>query len=114
TPREEWLRYVKWNVLSARQIAKERNLFTIISWGWGTFGPESVDADKAAAACVYLWARDATLCDRPAVAGAAFKPSLTEGQITLRPGQQCTFAGGPIRTGQVETLARFTGDRKVA
>ncbi len=113
-PREEWLRYVKWNVLAARQIAKERSPFTVISWGWGTFGPESVDADKAAAACVYLWARDSTLCDGPAVAGAAFKPSLTEGQITLRPGHQCTFAGGPIRTGQVDTLARFTGDRKVA
>jgi hypothetical protein len=114
TPREEWLRYVKWNVLAARQIAKERRLFTIISWGWGTFGPESVDADKAAAACVYLWAREGRLCDGLAAAGAAFKPSLTEGQITLRPGQQCTFAGGPIRTGQVETLARFTGNRKVA
>lgn len=113
-PSEEWLRYVKWNVLAAREVARDYGLFTVISWGWGTFGPESVDADKAAAACVYLWTRNSALCDGPAVAGPAFKPSLTEGQIVLRPGQQCTFAGGPILTGQVDGLARFTTDRRVA
>lgn len=113
-PREEWLRFVKWNVLAAREVAKDRSLFTVISWGWGTFGPESVDVDKAAAACVYLWTRDSALCDAPSAAGAAFKTSLTEGQIVLRPGQQCTFAGGPILTSQIDTLARYTNDRRIA
>ena len=109
-----WLRYVKWNVLAAREVAKDRGLFTVISWGWGTFGPESVDADKPATACVYLWARDKTICDGPAAGGLAFKASLTEGQIVLPPGRQCTFAGGPILTSQVDGLARVTGDRRAA
>jgi hypothetical protein len=113
-PREEWLRFVKWNVLAARQVAHDRGLFTVISWGWGTFGPESVDPDKAAAACVYLWTRDSTLCDGPGAAGPDFQKSLTEGQIVLRPGQFCTFAGGPILARQVAALARFTHDRQVA
>jgi hypothetical protein len=113
-PREQWLRFVKWNALAAEQVAQDRGLFTVISWGWGTFGPESVDADKAAAACVYLWARDRALCDGPAAAGPAFRASLTEGQIVLRPGQFCTFAGGPILTSQIDVLTRFTNDRRVA
>jgi hypothetical protein len=113
-PREQWLRFVKWNALAAQQVAQDGGLFTVISWGWGTFGPESVDADKAAAACVYLWARDTALCDGPAAAGLAFKASLTEGQIVLRPGQFCTFAGGPILASQIDVLTRFTNDRRVA
>ena len=113
-PREQWLRFVKWNVLAARQVAKDRGLFTVISWGWGTFGPESVDTDKAAAACVYLWTRDAALCDGLAAGGPAFKPSPTEGQIILRPGEVCAFAGGPIRTAQINALAGFTNDRRAA
>lgn len=113
-PREQWLRFVKWNALAARQVAQDRHLFMVLSWGWGTFGLESADADKAAAACVYLWTRDSSLCNGPAAAGPAFERSVTEGQIVLRPGQFCTFAGGPILTSQVNALARFTNDRRDA
>lgn len=113
-PREEWFRFVKWNVLAAKQVAQDRHLFSVWSWGWGTFGPDSVDADKAAAACVYLWARDPTLCDGPGAAGPQFETSTTEGQIVLRPGQFCTFEGGPITTKQIDALAKFTKDRQVA
>ena len=56
-PTSAWLDYVKAQALAAREIAAETGIATIWSWGWGTFGPQSADADKAAAACVYLWAR---------------------------------------------------------
>jgi hypothetical protein len=113
-PREEWLRFVKWNALAAMQVAKDRGLDSIWSWGWGTFGPDSVDPDKPAAACVYLWTRDRTLCDGVAAGGPSFQASLTEGQIILRPGMQCEFAGGPIRTADVAAWTTFAGGRQAA
>ncbi len=57
-PTEAWLRVVKWEALAAHQVAVEEQIPTLWSWGWGTFGPESVDPDKAIAACTWLWARD--------------------------------------------------------
>src|SRR5207248_479015 len=88
---------------------------SIWSWGWGTFGPESVDPDKAAAACVWLWARDQALCDGSAAGGPAFVTSLAEGQIVLPPGDDCGFAGGRhIATATVDALARLAGDRHAA
>ena len=113
-PTEAWLRVVKWEALEAAQVAKDEQLGSVWSWGWGTFGPESVDADKAAAACVYLWARDQSLCDGPAAAGAAFSSSLAEGQILLPPGVTCTFAGGHVPTAAVDALARLTHSRRLA
>ena len=38
---------------------------TVWSWGWGTFNAAGADPDKQAAACVFLWTRDASLCDGP-------------------------------------------------
>ena len=113
-PREEWFRVVKWEALTARQIARDERIPTIWSWGWGTFGPPSVDPDKPAAACVYLWARDSALCDGPGVSGSAFNASLTEGQIVLPAGVQCTFAGGAVRNKGVAELQRLTRDRHSA
>jgi hypothetical protein len=113
-PREEWLRVVKWEALAARQVAAEEAVGTIWSWGWGTFGPQSVDPDKPAAACVYLWTRDAALCDGPAAAGAAFDVSRQEGQIVLPEGVRCTFAGGSVRRLPVSELALLTGDMETA
>ena len=113
-PREAWLRVVKWEALAALQVTKEEQTGSIWSWGWGTFGPDSVDADKAAAACVYLWARDSSLCDGVAVGGPAFNPSLVEGQLVLREGETCSFAGGGIRTVAVDELARLTRNRHSA
>ena len=63
-------------------------------WGWGTFGPASVDPDKPAAACVYLWTRDRSLCDGPAAAGPGFHASLVEGQIVLPAPILCGLSGG--------------------
>ena len=109
-PREAWLRVVKWEALAARQVAQQQHLSSVWSWGWGTFGPESVDPDKAAAACVYLWARDATLCDAPSVIGPALDTSLVEGQIVIPPGAACTFAGGGrVWQAEVNRLAPLAG-----
>ena len=66
-------------------VGRELGLSTVWSWGWGTFAtPGSADPDKQAAACTYLWARDNTLCDAPALAVPGFDPDLTAG--TVRPG----------------------------
>lgn len=104
-PREAWLRIVKWEALEAAQVAKDEHLASVWSWGWGTFGPESVDPDKAAAACVYLWARDQSLCDARAAAGPELNGSLAEGRILLPEGVTCTFAGGHVATAPVDALA---------
>ena len=113
-PKAAWLRVVKWEALAARQVATEEHLTSIWSWGWGTFGPESVDADKAAAACTYLWAHDPSLCNAPAGAGVTFNTSKVEGQIVVPKGAFCTFAGGHIWQAGVKRLARLTGDPQVA
>jgi len=114
-PREPWLRVVKWEALAARQVAADVGTSSIWSWGWGTFGPDSVDPDKAAAACVWLWARDNTLCDGPGVGGPAFVSELTEGQILLPAGVHCAFAGGGrVAAADVDALQRLTGDRHTA
>jgi len=114
-PRESWLRVVKWEALAAKQVAADTGIRSIWSWGWGTFGPASADADKPAAACVYLWARDQTLCDGPAAAGPSFAKSLVEGQIVLAPTVQCSLSGGRrIGTADVTRLALLTGDRHAA
>jgi hypothetical protein len=114
-PREAWLRVVKWEALAARQVATDVGATSIWSWGWGTFGPESADPDKAAAACVWLWARDASLCDGPGTGGPAFDASLSEGQIVLPAGDYCAFAGGRrIAKATVDALLGLSGDRHTA
>jgi hypothetical protein len=111
-PREAWLRVVKWETLAARQVAADMHLGSVWVWGWGTFGAGSVDADKPAAACVSLWARNQTLCDAPTVGGAAFNASLTEGQIVLPPGVACNlYHSRRILSADITRLAAFTGDR---
>jgi len=113
-PREAWFEYVKWNALAAKQVAGELGIATIWSWGWATYGPAGEDADKPAAACVYLWTRDPRLCDGIAAAGPRFNASRTEGQLRLPSGAQCTFDGATIRSGELAALQRMTGDRDVA
>ncbi len=113
-PREEWFRVVKWEALAARQVALDAGTSTIWSWGWATFGPESADPDKPAAACVYLWAHDPTLCDGPAVAGPAFNTSLTEGPIVLPPGVQCAFPGGAVSSAAVTALSALVRSPSLA
>jgi hypothetical protein len=111
-PREAWLRVVKWEALAAQQVAAETGLGSIWSWGWANFsGP---DPDRAAAACVYLWARDRALCDGPALGGPAFDTSLAEGQIVLPAGIQCSLADNRIFSSAVRQLAAVTGDEHQA
>src|SRR3954449_10003093 len=44
-PTLAWLRVVKWEALAAQQVARDELIPFFSSWGWGTFGPESVDPD---------------------------------------------------------------------
>src|SRR5262249_7512754 len=91
------------------------HLGSVWSWGWATFGAASADPDKPAAACVYLWARDQSLCDGPATAGPSFNTSLVEGQIILPPRALCGLHGGRrIAAADVTRLAAFTHDRHAA
>jgi hypothetical protein len=113
-PREEWFRVVKWHALAARQVSRDEGTPTIWSWGWATFGPQSVDPDKPAAACVYLWTRNPALCDGPAVAGPAFNTSLEEGQIILPAGVVCAFPGGAVSSSALAGLTRLTRSRHPA
>lgn len=113
-PREEWLRVVKWEALAAQQVSRDVGTPTVWSWGWGDFGPQSIDPDKPAAACVYLWTRDPSLCDGPTIAGSAFNTSRVEGQIVLPPGVHCRFPGGTVRESAVQAVQRLTRDRHSA
>jgi hypothetical protein len=113
-PSSAWFETVKWQALAARQVARETGIATIWSWGWATWTEAARDDDKDEAACVYLWTRNPELCDGPAVAGPNFDASLTEGQIRLDAGQQCTLVGRAIRSGELAALQRVTGDREVA
>jgi len=114
-PRDAWLRVVKWETLAAERVALDMQLGSIWSWGWGTFGASSADPDKPAAACVYLWARNQSLCNGPAAGGPSFNASLTEGQIVLPPGVLCNLVGSRrIKAADVASLAAFTGSRSTA
>jgi hypothetical protein len=115
-PAAAWYEVVKWEALAAKQVARELQIASIWSWGWGTFSSDrSGDAEKAVAACVYLWARDTSLCDAPAEAGESFDDSLTEGQIDALPaGVQCLYGNRPISTRAIDELERLTGNREVA
>ena len=115
-PSAAWFRYVKLYTLAARQVATELGVGTVWSWGWGTFsaGGADPDPDKPAAACVYLWARDQSLCDGPGTAGPGFDTSLDEGQILLAEGVQCALGSRSFSTAAVGELAQVTGDAGVA
>jgi hypothetical protein len=114
-PREAWLRVVKWEALAAKQVAADVKLGSVWSWGWGTFGPASVDPDKPAAACVYLWTRSQSLCDGAVAAGAGFHASLVEGQIVLAPTVTCSLSGGRrIASADVARLTKLTHNRHAA
>jgi hypothetical protein len=113
-PVEAWLEVVKWNALAARQVANELGVATVWSWGWGTFGPASVDPEKPLAACVYLWTRNPTLCEAPAMSGGRLNTSLTDGQIILPAGVQCSFGTSVLRTASIDQLTKLTGQRGLA
>jgi hypothetical protein len=113
-PRASWFEIIKQDALAARQVTGELGLSSVWSWGWGTFDEAGADADKPAAACVYLWTRDTTLCDGLRAAGPRFNSSLTLGQISLPAGVQCKTGVGRITEAAVEQLETVTGNRQSA
>jgi hypothetical protein len=113
-PAQAWFRTVKWQALSARQVAAEMPMSTIWSWGWANWGQRGLDPDKSAAACVYLWTRDHRLCNGPAMAGKGFVTSMTEGQIRLPSGAYCTVDGRQVSGAGITRLQKLTGDRQLA
>jgi len=113
-PRNSWLEVTKLQALAAKQVASEVGLRSVWSWGWAAWSVGERDPDKPLAACVYLWARDPSLCNAPAAAGKGFNASLTQGQLTLPSGTRCTLYGRPITESTISSLTPVTGDPDVA
>jgi hypothetical protein len=113
-PREQWFRVVKWQALAAREVAAEMNVATVWSWGWGTYSEAGRDPDKADAACAYLWARNAQLCNAPAQLGKEFNASRVEGQLRLPGGAMCKVGPYTIGMNAIAKLNRVVQDRDVA
>jgi hypothetical protein len=113
-PATAWFQAIKLETLAAQEVSTELALGSVWSWGWATFAPTIEDPDKAHAACVYLWTRSNSLCDGISAAGTGFDPSLTEGQLALPAGVQCSFPDGTITTTQLNHLSVLTGDPTVA
>lgn len=112
-PLDAWLQVAKWQALAARTVAAETGAGSIWSWGWGQWSAAEKDPEKTAAACVWLWARNPSLCDGPAEA-ADFDASRTEGQLTLAPGIQCRVDGRALSNAAIQALQQLTGDRDTA
>ena len=113
-PARAWFETIKWQALAARQVASELGFAGIWSWGWANWGERGRDADKPAAACVYLWTRDPRLCDGPAAAGPGFDSSKTVGQIQLPSRIQCKLGRAAISKAAITQLQAVTGDREAA
>jgi hypothetical protein len=113
-PRQAWFEVVKWQALSARQVAGELNVASVWSWGWGTFSEAGRDPDKPDAACVYLWARNPALCNGAQVAGPSFNASRTQGQLRLPGGVMCRVGRQTISTTAIAQINRLVQDRDVA
>ena len=114
-PSEKWFRFTKLYTLAAKRVAAEFGIATVWSWGWGTFNTAGADPDKQAAACVFLWTRDASLCDGPAAGGQGFEDSRVEGQLeTIPAGAQCTLDGRALRQTDLSRMTAVTHDRDVA
>ena len=114
-PSSAWFQVVKWEALSAKQVAKETGLGSIFSWGWQEWNKKEMDPDKPKAACVWLWGRTRSLCNAPKMLGKGFNRSLTAGQILLPHGVVCRANGiGSVSGGSLTGLEALTGDRDAA
>ncbi|HLY85058.1 MAG TPA: hypothetical protein VKO84_00875 [Gaiellaceae bacterium] len=114
-PASAWFQVVKWDALSAKEVAKELGLGSVFSWGWQEWNKKELDPDKPDAACVWLWARKQSLCNAPRRLGKGFDADLTAGQIILGPGTVCRAPGfGSIGARTVGNLQSLTGDRNAA
>jgi hypothetical protein len=104
-PTAAWLEIVKLQSQAGLVVARELALSSVWSWGWGTFAtPGSADADKQAAACTYLWARDTALCDAPALGVPGFDPDLAAGAVDLAATDQCRYDGGTFGSAELTAL----------
>jgi hypothetical protein len=112
-PAQAWLDVVKWQALAARQVAGELDFSTIWSWGWTSY-TGNPDPDFGKAACVWLWARAASLCNGPGVAGPGWDASTTEGQLVFPPGTRCTVGSQRLLDSSISQLEELTGDREIA
>jgi hypothetical protein len=114
-PAAAWFQVVKWEALSAKQVARELGLGSVFSWGWQMWNSREMDPAKPKAACVWLWARTQRLCNAPHFLGHGFDRSLKAGQIVLRRTTICSAQGyGAIGAGKVAALQALTGDRDAA
>ena len=104
-PTSAWLDIVKLQSQAGAAVSRDLGLSSVWSWGWGTFAtPGSADPDKQAAACTYLWARDAALCNAPGLNIAGFDPDLTLGAFEIAPQTQCRYASGSFGTSELTGL----------
>ena len=114
-PSSAWFQVVKWEALSAKQVAKETGLGSVFSWGWQEWNKKEMDPDKPKAACVWLWGRTRSLCNAPRMLGKSFNRSLTAGQILLPNGTVCrTDDIGAVSGQGLTSLTALTGDRDAA
>ena len=112
-PAGAWFEVAKLQALAARQVAREFRLGYVVSWGWGFFNEQARDPDKLGAACVWLWARNPSLC---AAGGMPerFDRDLRAGQIDLPGGIRCALGSATITTNAIAELARVTRDADAA
>jgi hypothetical protein len=113
-PRSRWFEVAKWQALAVKQVAKELRIAHVWSWGWAQRDARSNDPDKTYAACVWLWARDASLCDAPAIVGKNLDPDMKTGQLDLPVGTRCLYGPTPLTASSVAAVAKVTHDRELA
>jgi hypothetical protein len=113
-PRSRWFSVAKWQALAVRQVARELRLAHLWSWGWAQRNERSNDPDKTYAACVWLWSRDTSLCDAPAILGRELDVDRRAGQLDLPAGTRCTYGSSALTASSVAALAKLTGDRELA
>src|SRR5262245_54514845 len=113
-PRSRCFDVTKWQALAARQVARELKVSHVWSWGWAQRDARSNDPDKTYAACVWLWSRDASLCDAPEILGKELDTDVRTGQLNLAAGTRCVYGTTPLTASSVASLAKVTGDREVA
>jgi hypothetical protein len=111
-PSSAWFDVVKLEALAAKQVSSELGISTVWSWGWGVWSTGEADPDKEAAACVWLWARDPTLCDGPKLAGTGFDASRTE--ALLPAGVQCALGTSVFTQAALAQVTKLTGDPDAA
>ena len=113
-PRSRWFDVAKWQALAVRQVAREFTISHVWSWGWAQRDARSNDPDKTFAACVWLWSRDASLCDAPGILGRELDADVTTGQLNLPVGARCVYGSTPLTASSVAALAKVTRDRELA